>query len=318
MMRARFLVAILFVAVLSAVACSPGTEAGSEDGKIRIGLALSLSGALADSGEPILQGAEMWVEEGNKILGKEVELVVKDDESLPETDAKLYEYLISVENVDLLLGPYGSGNSAAVTPITDRHNRFILMTGASAAEIFGRSKTSVQLYTPQLHMPELPLRVASKNGYETIAAAGVDNDYGTEILRGIELYADEFGMDVVHKELYEETTQDLSSTILKMKQADPDVVYVGAYIPDSILFMRQAKEQGLEPKMFVLGPTGPVTQQFVDALGSNAEYVFGTAQWHPNAAYPGAKNFVESFKKENGEVPNYLHATGYGALEVLQ
>lgn len=317
-MRRTCLVVISFMIMSLLAACGDGKGTAAGSSTVRVGLAVSLSGANSDTGQKLRDGAELWVKQGHKIDGKPVELVVRDDESDPATSARLYERLISTDKVDLLIGPYGSGPGAAVAKVADRHHKFILQTGASAQTIFTSSKMSVQLMSPQLHLPALALRLAKEKGYKTVAAATVDNPYGTEVLEGVKLYTDKLGMKLVHEEKYAEDARDLSSMILKMKDENPDVVYVGAYVPDGILFMRQAKQLGLNPKMYVLGATGPVTPQFPKSLGATADYVMGTAQWFPGAPYPGAQEFVEAWNKEHpGVTVDYVQATGYGAMEVL-
>lgn len=302
-------------------ACGGQTGASSDssgEGPLRIGMAVSLSGATADTGEKQLAGVQHWIDEGGTLLGREVELIVQDDESNPATAARLYERLITVEQVDLVLGPYGSGPSAATAPVVDRHGRFMIMPGASAAEIFTDSEMPVQLMTPQRHLPALPMRLANEHGFETIAISGVTNPYGTETVSGAENYAEEYGLDVVLNEQYEEDARDLSSLIVKMKALDPDVVYVGAYVPDAILFMRQARDQGLEPKMMILGSGGPVVPEFVEALGPTAEYVMGTAQWSPDLTYPGVEEFLASWEEEHPDVQaDYVQAAGYGMMQLL-
>lgn len=305
--------------IMSALAaCGDADAKVAGPATVRVGLAVSLSGANSDTGAKLRDGAEMWVKQGHKIDGMSVKLVVRDDESDPATSARLYDRLISTDKVDLLIGPYGSGPGAAVAKVADRHHRFILQTGASAKTIFTSSEMSVQLMSPQLHLPALALRLAEEKGYKTVAAAAVDNPYGTEVLEGVKLYTDKLGLSLVHEEKYPEDARDLSSMILKMKDEHPDVVYVGAYVPDGILFMRQAKQLGLNPQMYVLGATGPVTPQFPDSLGKTADYVMGTAQWFPGAPYPGAQEFVDAWNKEHPDVSaDYVQATGYGAMEVL-
>lgn len=299
-------------------ACGGASGGGSGAGPVKVGLAVSLSGAEADTGTKLRDGAQLWVDEGHKILGRDVELTVRDDESSPATAARLYERLITVDDADALIGPYGSGPSAAVAKVTKRHNRFILMTGASAASIFKGSKTAVQLMSPQLHLPAPALKLASEKGYKTVAAAAIDNPYGQEVLSGIKMYTAKEQMQLLSSDVYPEDARDLSSLIIKMKKEQPDVVYVGAYVPDGVLFMRQAKEQGLNPKMYVLGATGPVTPEFVKGLGATAEYVMGTAQWVPQANYPGVDKFVAAWKKAHPDKPvDYVQATGYAAMDVL-
>lgn len=318
-----FPIAAAVSAALVLSGCAGGTDPGDSpdttgDGPIRIGMAVSLSGPTADTGEKLLAGVQHWIDQGGTLLGRDVELVVQDDESTPATAARLYERLITVEKVDLVLGPYGSGPSAATAPVVDRHGRFIIMPGASAAQIFTDSEMPVQLMTPQRHLPALPLRLANEQGYKTIAIAGVANPYGTETMLGATNYAEEYGLDVVLSEQYEEESRDLSSLIVKMKSLNPDVVYVGAYVPDAILFMRQAKDQGLEPRMFILGSTGPVVPEFVESLGQTAEYVMGTAQWSPDLTYPGVEEFLASWEKAHPDIQaDYVQAAGYGMMQLL-
>lgn len=318
MRRAILTACAALMPLLAACGGASGGGTSGSSGPVTVGLAVSLSGSEADTGAKLRDGAQFWLDQGNKILGRDVKLIVRDDESSPATSARLYERLITVDHADALIGPYGSGPSAAVAKVTDRHSRFILMTGASAASIFEGSKMAVQLMSPQVHLPALALKLASEKGYKSIAAAAIDNPYGQEVLDGVRLYASKYQMQVLTDDVYPENPRDLSSLIINMKKENPDVVYVGAYVPDGVLFMRQAKEQGLNPKMYVLGATGPVTPEFVDSLGASAEYVMGTAQWVPKAPYPGAEKFVSAWSKAHPDTPvDYVQATGYAAMEVL-
>lgn len=318
--RRRRLAALLALLTPVVVACAstPGSAGGGDDEPVRIGLAVSLSGAVADTGTKLRDGAQLWVDEGHKILGRPVELVVRDDESSPATAARLYERFISVEKVDALVGPYGSGPSAAVAKVTDRHKRFVLMSGAAASTIFTDSDMAVQLMSPEIQLTDIALRLANEKGYKSVALAAIDNPYGHEIIDGVTRNAKKYGMSIVHNEIYDVEPRDLSSMILSMKSKNPDVVYVGAYVPDGILFMRQAKAQGLNAKMFILGATGPVTPEFPDSLGPTADYVMGTAQWVPEAPYPGVQEFLGAWKKAHPDTQvDYVQATGYAAMEVL-
>lgn len=294
------------------------TTTEEEEGPIRIGISISMTGELTDVARDMLAAERLWAEQDNTILGRPVELVILDDESSPETAARLYQRLITQEKVDLLLGPYGSGPSAAVATVADRADRFILMPGASASTVFTESEMAVQLLSPQQMLPNLALELAASEGYKTVATAAVDNPYGRDVVDGVLRFADEHGLEVVHKEFYELEVSDLTSLILSMKRNNPDVVYLGAEQSDGILFMRQAREQGLNPKMFILGPAAPTVQDFVDSLGETSEYVFGTAQWLSTAPWEGVPEFNELIRSELDVEPNYLHAIGYGGLEILK
>ena len=96
-------------ALLGAALLLLGTAAGAQD--IVVGASVALTGKYARTGQDQLHGFEMWVQDVNAhggLLGRKVRLVYYDDESKPETGARLYEKLINDDKVDLLIGPYAS------------------------------------------------------------------------------------------------------------------------------------------------------------------------------------------------------------------
>ena len=90
---------------------------------IRLGIALSLTGNLGDSGADFFRGVELWQEQLNArggLLGRPTELVRYDDRSDPATAARLYERLITSDNVDLLLSPWGSASCATASAVAEK------------------------------------------------------------------------------------------------------------------------------------------------------------------------------------------------------
>src|SRR5690349_5122645 len=111
---------IALVTLLVAVACakpaaaptgSSSAPGAAQTGPIRIGASISLTGKDSRSGKELQNGYKLWEEQANAkggVLGRQVEFVIYDDQSDPETSAKLYEKLISEDKVDLIIGPYSS------------------------------------------------------------------------------------------------------------------------------------------------------------------------------------------------------------------
>ena len=106
-----------------------------------VGTSVALTGKYARTGQEQLQGFQMWVEEVNArggLLGRKVALKYYDDESKPETGAKLYEKLITDDKVDLLIGPYSSDVTMAASTVAEKHKMPMVSSGASASEIWER------------------------------------------------------------------------------------------------------------------------------------------------------------------------------------
>lgn len=324
------------VVALTLTACGSGTagqtggqpasesEAGASGGQpIVIGASLSLTGQYQRQALDQQAGYDMWVNEINAkggLLGRQVQLKIYDDQSDPATSAKLYEKLITQDKVDLILGPYSTGVTAAAANVAEKYHYVMLAPGASAASIFvDPYQYRFQEMSSQLQLAQLFISFAKAQGMKTVAVIGPDNSFGQEVIDGTVQAAKDQGLEIVFQQQYPADTKDLSSIILKMKQKNPDVVAAASYLPDSILLVQQSKELGFAPKMIDAGPVGPLLDDFVKTLGADAENVLGVGQWDASATSNGNEAFVKNYMDQHGgQVPSYAVATAYQAGLVLQ
>jgi branched-chain amino acid transport system substrate-binding protein len=288
---------------------------------IVVGTSVALTGKYARTGQEQLQGFQMWVEEVNArggLLGQKVELVYYDDESKPETGAKLYEKLITDDKVDLLIGPYSSAVTMAASTVAEKHNFPMVSSGASSSEIWERGyKNIFGLYTlAELYMDQI-LELAKSKGLKKVALVYENTAFPRSVGVGVKSKAKELGMEVVFEEEYGKASLDFSSMIIKIKAKKADIVIGGSYLPDSTAFMRQAKENRLYVKIFAFA-VGPGLPDFGTNLGLDAEGVMGNTQWEPTLKLPGAKEFGEKYKLRHGHDPGYHAGGGYGAGYVLE
>lgn len=124
---------------LALAALAPAKAFGADP--IRLGVALSQTGNLADSAEHYKRGVEVWRDQVNArggLLKRQVELVLYDDRSDPATAARLYERLITNDNVDLLISPWGSASSATASAVAEKHKRVFINAGGASEAIHGR------------------------------------------------------------------------------------------------------------------------------------------------------------------------------------
>src|SRR6185503_7516089 len=121
-----------FTAMLGAVlavALAVSATAAPSGPPIKIGGTLALTGPLAATALLHKITAEIYVEELNKsngLLGRPVEWILLDDQSKPEVTRTLYERLITVDKVDLILGPYGTGAILAAMPVAQRYGKLFI------------------------------------------------------------------------------------------------------------------------------------------------------------------------------------------------
>src|SRR3954468_18248828 len=114
---------------LAVLAAALAFSAGAAAQTLKIGSTLALTGPLSATGMIHKVAGEIYLEELNKrggLLGRKVEWVLKDDQSKPDVARTLYEQLITVDKVDLLIGPYATANIIAAIGVAQRYNKVIL------------------------------------------------------------------------------------------------------------------------------------------------------------------------------------------------
>ena len=307
--------------VLSLVIFFFAFPAASMAKDIVVGTSVALTGKYARTGQEQLQGFQMWVDEVNArggLLGQKVRLIHYDDESKPDTGAKLYEKLITDDKVDLLIGPYSSAVTMAASTVAEKHNFPMVSSGASATEIWSRGYKNVfGLYTlAETYMDQI-LAFGKNKGLRKVALIWENTEFPRAVANGVKLEAKKLGLEMVFEEEYGKASTDFSSMIIKIKARKPDMVIGGSYLPDSVAFMRQAKENRLYAKIFAFA-VGPGLPDFGKNLGPDAEGVMGNTQWEPTLKLPGVKKFDEEYKAKYGHEPGYHAGGGYGAGEVLE
>ncbi|MHB8729405.1 MAG: amino acid ABC transporter substrate-binding protein [Sulfuricaulis sp.] len=307
--------------ILSFLVFCLALPAVSQAKDIVVGASVALTGKYARTGQEQLQGFQMWVDDVNArggLLGRKVALKYYDDESKPETGAKLYEKLITDDKVDLLIGPYSSDVTMAASTVAEKYHFPMVSSGASATQIWERGyKNIFGLYTLAETYMDPVLEFAKSKGLHTIALIYENTEFPRAIASGVKSKARRLGMNVVFEEEYGKASTDFSSMIIKIKARKPDMVIGGSYLPDSVAFMRQARENRLYAKIFAFA-VGPALPDFGKNLGPDADGVMGNTMFEPTLKLPGVKEFAEKYKAKYGHEPGYHAAGGYGAGQVLE
>lgn len=307
----------------SGVLAQEGTPAAAPSGDpIRIGASVSTTGSNGRTGLYQQEAYQLWQDQKNAaggLLGRPVELVIYDDQSDPTTGARLYERLLTEDEVDLVLGPYASSVTQAVAQITERYGQPLLAAGASASDIWQRGYQGVfGVYSiAEDYFKDIILGIAPAQGYTTAAIIYEDTLFPTSTARGAEAHCQEAGIEVVVNEKYPAKATDVSSVLTRVRDADPDLLIGGSYLPDAVLITRQAKELGVNPRLYAFS-VGAAQPDFVETLGNDADYVLGPSMWEPEIQTPGNGDFVAAYQAMFDRDPDYHSATGYAGCQVLE
>lgn len=287
---------------------------------ILIGTSVSLSGSYAASAKYGLEGYQLFVEQINKrggLLGRPVKLVYYDDRSDANTGVQLYEKLITADKVDLIVGPYSSGVTSAVSTVAEKHKMAMIGPEAADAKIYMRGyKYNFQGQTQAGRYMLGALALAKANGYKTLAMLAEDTAFPKAVSEEVAKVVSQYGVTIVFNQSYPKGAADFSAMLTKVKQLNPDMVFANSYLPDAQGILRQCREQGVNAKLFAVA-VGAAEPEFGN-LGSTANYVFGATQWAANMKTKGNARFVKAYMGMFKRGPDYHSAANYATLQVLE
>ncbi len=303
----------------AAFAAAGSARARAAATPIRIGVALSQSGDLADSAGHYFDGLKLWRDQVNAaggLLGRPVEFATYDDRSDAATSARLYERLIASDNVDLLISPLGSGTTATGSAVAERHKRIFINAGGAAEKIQQRGFRYVfQTAAPSHAYQEQVGPMAQHYGFKTFAWVSRDFPAARDAARDLHAIMDRIGGRLVVDSYFPQGTADYSSFIAQARQLNPDVWFSVAYPNEAIEIVRQLRAVNYLPKLFVCN--GVSQDDFTKALGKDAEQAAGTSVYEPVLKTPGNAAFVAAFQAAYGAEPGYYSAFGYVGGTVL-
>jgi branched-chain amino acid transport system substrate-binding protein len=304
-----------------AQAVATNTPAPAPAQPLRVGASISLTGRYERTGAEMNHGYVLCADKINAeggILGRPIEYVIYDDQSDPETGARLYEKLISEDKVDVILGPYSSPVTIPASAVTERLKYPMIASGASASDIWTRGFNYVfGVYTGAPFYLEGAIDIAAKEGLTKVAVLTEDGAFAIDAVRGGMAFAEAAGLEIVHYEEYGRDVTDLSAAISKARAAGAEVLLGGTYGPDAELIVRQSVELGFKPRIFAF-TVGAALPDFGPNMGQDAELIFGATQWEPTIKGPGVDEFVQAYWDRYGYEPGYHAAGGYGSCELLK
>ena len=320
--------ALTGVLALSLAACG-GDDSGSDsDGPITIGTSLPLTGEFSQPGQAAEQGYQIWqdmVNESGGLLGRDVELIVKDDASNQNTIVADYNALIGQDEVDLLLGTFSSLLNLPASAVAEKNQMLYIEPAGGSPEIFSRGFQYL-FFAQQATADRQGLVFADwvaglpeDERPQTAAYPTLDDPFAAPVVEGAREALEAAGVETVYEETYAIDTRNFDTIVSAMKSADPDLVFHGAQFEDGVGMTRSMLKAGFAPDMFFQTNAPSFGDQFSEGVGAdNTEGVFYAVSHHPDADTPGNAEFVRAYEEEYGGVVPEDAADAYAAGQVLQ
>lgn len=300
------------------------TDAGSDD-PIRIGISLPLTGDFSEPGKGIQEGYELWaadVNEAGGLLGREVELIFRDDRSDPNTAVSDYEQLITSEEVDFVFGPFSSRLVIPSSEVVEQYEMLFLQPAGASAEVFERGLEYLFYTAPAIapdhynYLAEYLIGLPEGERPETVAVAALDDPFAQGTAYGLRDKLVDAGLEVVADEVYPPETTDFAAIAARIADADADVFIGGTQFEDSVGLVRSFQELGYQPDVAAFS-TGPTLNEFPDAVGGATDGILSPVGWAVNAEFPSNVEMVAGYEEMFGGTPNEDVANGYTVGQVL-
>ncbi len=312
----------VFATALHPVAAAPKRT-------LLFGSAISLSGSLSNEGQLTKEGYDFWMRYVNAHGGiraggqrYNVDIRYADDQSKPETTARLIESMIADDHVDFILGPYGSGPTFAAAAVAERRAVPMVDSGGSAERIFNqgyRYTVGVQSPARKYLVGVIEYAVKRTPSPKTIAIAAANDAFSLEVQQGAVQSANDHGLHVVYADRYADDAGSIAAAAAAIGAVHPDIVLSAGHLKDAMQLHRALKEQHASAKLYGYS-VGPDTPEFRNALGADAQAVIGSAQWSSAVSYKGAPGFYPSarayaaaFTRSFGHTPDYHNAEASAA-----
>ena len=323
--RICVVLAALLAAMLLAVGCQSGANKGPSD-KVVIGAVYPLTGAVASTGQNIKRGIDLAVEDINAaggVLGKKLEIIYGDSQGDPKVGMSEAERLITQSNVPVLLGTYQSGVTEVVSQVAEK-NKTPLLSAISTADVlstrgyryFFRMAPTNMMYLRDMVQYVVDWNSKTNGNLKTVAIVADNTLLGQETAKWGEYWSSQKGLKVVKVILYGRDAADLSSEVITLKSAKPDVLIVDPYVSDAILLVKTMHEQGFKPKIMIGKATGIIDPSFIKNVKQQAEGITTAVEW--NKGMSKGKEINQKFEAKYGIPMNGHSAEAYTAVWVLK
>jgi branched-chain amino acid transport system substrate-binding protein len=284
---------------------------------VKIGMITTLSTKAGYLGEEIRDGFQLAMDqEGGKLGGVAVELLVEDDGAKPEKGKQIAERFSQKDGVQIMTGIVFSNVAMAVVPKIIKENVLYLSANAGPSELAGSgcdpNYFSVSYQNDNLD--EVVGQYVTEVGHKNVYLLAPNYPAGKDHLTGFKRYY----KGNLAGEVYTKLDQaDYAAEIATIRDAKPDAVYF--FLPGGmgINFIKQYAQSGLNQTIPLYGPAFSFDERILSAVGDAALGVKNGSQWTHDLDNPANKEFVAAFRKAYNRTPTLYASQGYDTARLI-
>jgi branched-chain amino acid transport system substrate-binding protein len=311
---------VFLQAIAIAVTALAATSSIAQENTFKIGLILPMTGAFASTGKQIEAAARLYMaQNGTTVAGKKVELIVKDDASVPDATKRLAQELVVNDKVNVLGGFGLTPLAFAAAPIATQSKTPMVVMAAATSTITEASPYIVRTSFTASQVIVSLADWAYKNNIKTVVSLVTDFGPGHDSERAFKEQFVLNGGKVIESLRVPLRNPDYAPFLQKVRDLKPDALF--AFVPSGAgsALLKQFSERGLDKAGIKLIAEGSVTDD--DILNDMGDVSIGVVTSHHYSAShksPLNQKFVDGFQKANkGLRPNFMAVGGYDGMRVI-
>ncbi|OQA64540.1 MAG: Leucine-, isoleucine-, valine-, threonine-, and alanine-binding protein precursor [Spirochaetes bacterium ADurb.Bin269] len=316
----KSMLALVFVSVAVLGGCAKSDKAGKDaKSTIKIGGIFPLSGAVAVYGTEARNGVQLAVEEINAaggINGQTVQLIAEDDEGNPEKSVSAYKLLTTRDGAKLFIGSLTSGCTMAITSLAQAQKVVVVAPAATAPAVTDAGNFIFRVCFIDPFQGKVGAKFAFENlGLKKAAVLyDVGNDYSVGLFDNFKAGFEAAGGTIVAAESYNTGDKDFNAQLTKIKNANPEVVYLPDYYSTVALIAKQLRAQGLNVP--IVGADG--WDGIVDNAGDEMLNGFYSNHYASDSTDGKVIDFVKKYSEKFNATPTSFAALAYDAMYVIK
>ncbi len=315
LMKNKIIIGILFAFALLIIAgCANNNTANNAAGNtananqiVKVGVIMPMSGDVAAFGNNVINGIKIAEKEMNL---QNVQLIYEDGKCNAKDSVNAMNKLVQVDKVSAVIGELCSAATLPNAPIANQYQIILLSPTASAPKIKDAGDYVFRTIPSDENQGKFAAKLLEKRGHKSLAILNTNEDYGLGLGAVLQQSFEADGNKVTAVEKFNSGTTDLRTQLLKIKETNPDAIFIASNsIDSSVAIFKQIKELGITAKLF--GSEALYGQSYIDGAKDAIEGLEVTT------LTTGSSDFKQKYMAAYGKDAEPFSPFGYDAYKAI-